>query len=301
MTMRVGLIGTGWWATSVHAPSLARHPNIDFVGVYGRDPARTAALSKLCGARPYADPARLIDDVDALSFAVPPAVQADLAVRAAGRGRHLLLEKPIATSVADARRIEDAVTAAGSAAIVFFTHRFMTSTQAWLARLRQQGGWTCAHMDITYSSPALETRSPWRHEHGALWDLGPHVLSLLVPVLGDVTAIVAARGRGDQVHLIMQHSTGRSSTASVTLTAPAAIGTHLAVDGEAGREVLPTPALETPNMVTAHQAALDALLELADQPARGHPCDVHFGARVVEVLDAARRSLADGCRLELAT
>ncbi len=47
------------------------------------------------------------------------------------------------------------------------------------------------------------------------------------------------------------------------------------------------------------QAALDALLDLADHPERGHACDVHFGARVVAVLDAARRSLANGCRIEL--
>src|SRR5579859_47098 len=297
--LRVGLIGTGWWATTVHAPSLAEHPKIDFVGVWGRDQARTAELSAARGARAYANLDRLIDDVEALSFAVPPAVQADLAVRAAVRGRHLLLEKPIATSLTDARRLEDAVAATGGASIVFFTHRFVASTQAWLERLRRRGGWTCAHMDITFSSPSLETRSPWRHEHGALWDLGPHVLSVLVPLLGDVTGVVADRGRGDQVHLIMQHSTGGSSTASVTLTAPTAIGTHLLVDGEAGREALPTPSLEPPLMVAAHQTALSALLDLADHPDRGHPCDVHFGARVVDVLDAARRSIANGCRIEI--
>jgi len=299
--MRVGLIGTGWWATTVHAPSLAEHPMVDFVGVWGRDHVRAAELSAACGARAYADPERLIDDVDALSFAVPPAVQADLAVRAAIRGRHLLLEKPIATSLADARRLEDAVAANGVASIVFFTHRFMVSTSEWLERMCQRGGWTCAHMDITFSSPGLETRSPWRHEHGALWDLGPHVLSVLVPLVGDVTAVMAGRGYRDQVHLIMHHATGRSSTASVTLTAPAAIGTHVSVNGEAGREVLPPPVLETPLLVAAHQAALDALLDLADHPARGHPCDVHFGARVVEVLDAARRSLTEGRRIELTT
>jgi len=69
----------------------------------------------------------------------------------------------------------------------------------------------------------------------------------------------------------------------------------------AGREVLPPPVLETPLMVAAHKAAVDALLELADHPASGHACDVHFGARVVQVLDAARRSLADGCRIQRAT
>ena len=92
--MRVGLIGTGWWATTVHAPSLAEHPKVDFVGVWGRDPARTAELSeRVRRSRVCAIPDRLIDDVDALSFAVPPAVQADLAVRAAERGRHLLAGK----------------------------------------------------------------------------------------------------------------------------------------------------------------------------------------------------------------
>jgi hypothetical protein len=52
-------------------------------------------------------------------------------------------------------------------------------------------------------------------------------------------------------------------------------------------------------MVAAHQAGLDALLDLAHHPGRGHPCYVHFGARVVEVLDAARRSLVNGCRIQL--
>ena len=64
--------------------------------------------------------------------------------------------------------------------------------------------------------------------------------------------------------------------------------------------VLPPPSLETPRLVVAHEAALDALLDLADHPDRGHPCDVHFGARVVQILDAARRSLAEGCLIELA-
>jgi len=297
--MRVGLIGTGWWATTIHAPSLAAHPAIDFVGIWGRDQARTAELSAACGAREYVDLDSLIDDVDALSFAVPPAIQANLAVRAAGRGRHLLLEKPIATSLAEAQRLENAVAATGVASIIFFTHRFLTATSEWLARMGQRGGWTCAHVDITFSSSGLETRSPWRYEHGALWDLGPHVLSLVVPLLGEVSAVVAARGHGDQVHLIMQHAAGRSSTASVSLTAPVAIGTHVWVDGEAGRDVLPPPSLETPLVVAAHQAALDALLTLADQQGRGHPCDVRFGARVVEVLDGARRSLANGCRSEI--
>jgi predicted dehydrogenase len=303
LAMRVGLIGTGPWASTVHAASLAQHPTIEFAGVWGRDPARTADLSSKSGARAYADPERLMDEVDALSFAVPPAVQADLALRAARRGCHVLLEKPIATSVVDARRLEAEVAAAGVASIVFFTHRFIAGTQAWLERVRERGGLFCARAEIAFSVPledGAQARSAWRREYGALWDLGPHALSLLVPLLDEVTAVVAGAGRGDQVNLILQHPRNCSSTASVSLTAPpAGTGTHLNTDGEDGRQTLPEPSLENTLVVAAHQAALDALIDLAAHSQRGHPCDVHFGARVVEVLDAAQRSLASGCRVEV--
>jgi predicted dehydrogenase len=298
--MRIGLIGTGRWAQTVHAPSLARHGNVDFAGVWGRDPARTAEMSSRFGVRPYAQPEELIEAVDALAFAVPPAVQAEVARRAAERGRHLLLEKPIATSLIDARRLEEEVTRAGVASIVFFTHRFFPQTQSWLDRVRTAGGLYFGRVEIAFSALAALSESPWRREYGALWDLGPHALSLLVPLLGEVTTVVAERGGGDQVHVIMRHEPDNSSVASVTLTAPSATGTNVYVDGERGRETLPSTPLEPPNLIGAHMAAVDALLGVAAQSDRRHPCDVRFGARVVQVLDAAQRSLASSHRIELA-
>ena len=74
-----------------------------------------------------------------MTFAVPPDVQAEIATRAAARGRHLLLEKPIATSVADALQLERAVADAGVASVVFFTRRFVPDTVAWLARAAEVG------------------------------------------------------------------------------------------------------------------------------------------------------------------
>jgi predicted dehydrogenase len=303
VTMRLGLIGTGDWATNVHAPSLAEHPGVEFVGLWGRDQARTAAMSGRFGIQAYADPERLIEDVDALAFAVPPAVQADLAVRAAQRGRHVLLEKPVATSVLDARRLEHAVAGADVASIVFFTWRFVAQTQAWLEHVGQLGGWLCGRAEIAfniYVEDGPQAASLWRHEYGALWDLGPHALSLLVPVLGEVTAVVAGAGRGDQVHLIMQHTEGRASSTSLTLTAPsAATGTCVYFDGECGRETLSPRSLDLIHVLAAHRAALDALIDRAGHPNRSHPCDVHRGARVVEVLHAAQQSLSSGCRVEV--
>jgi predicted dehydrogenase len=301
--MRFGLIGTGYWARMVHAPSLAHHSAVEFVGVWGRDPARTADLTGETGLRAYADPDSLIEDVDALSFAVPPAVQAGIAVRAAKRGCHVLLEKPIATSVADARRIEETVAEADIASIVFFTRRFISETQVWLRHVSERGGWYCGRAETTvniFVEGGPYAGSSWRREYGALWDVGPHALALLVPVLGEVTSVTAGAGRGDQVHLIMQHGDGRTSTASLTLTAPtAATGSCLYVDGEHGRATYPARALEMSEIVAAHQAAVDALIDQAGRPDRGHPCDVHFGARVVEVLDAAQQSLSTGCRVAI--
>jgi predicted dehydrogenase len=300
--LRLGLIGTGNWARTVHAPSAAGHPDIDFVGVWGRDHGRATTVAREFGIQAYPDVETLFERVDAVSFAVPPPVQVNIALRAAQHGRHLLLEKPIATTVADALRLERAVADAHVASIVFFTQRFLPGTQRWLAGVMPQGGWVAGRAEITLSS-SVDGRtgavSGWRREFGALWDIGPHALALLWPVLGDVRAVVAGTGDGDQVHLVLRHEEGRSSTVSLTLTAPlAATGRSLSVYGAHGRATLPPSPLDTTEMVTAHRAAVDALIEAA-HGGHNHPCDVHFGVRVVEVLAAAQQSLATGCRVEV--
>ena len=80
--------------------------------------------------------------MDAVAFAVPPHVQAPLAVRAAQAGKHLLLEKPIALSVDDADKLVAAVEAADVASVVFFTWRFNTEIRAWLTDEHARGGWS---------------------------------------------------------------------------------------------------------------------------------------------------------------
>ncbi len=86
MTVRIGLFGTGHWAEEVHAPALLAAPEVELVGVWGRDTARTASFADRLGCRPYA----------AVDVALPPDVQASVAVDAAAAGRHLLLDKPLA-------------------------------------------------------------------------------------------------------------------------------------------------------------------------------------------------------------
>jgi predicted dehydrogenase len=143
-----------------------------------------------------------------------------------------------------------------------------------------------------YAAGGPFASSAWRREYGALWDIGPHALAFLWPVLGKVTAVVAGRGIEDQVHLIMRHAGGASSSASVALTAPpAAVGRTVYFDGEHGRWTLPTSATDHTQTVRAHQSATDALIQQSPEIHPRHPCDAHFGARVVEVLAAAEQSL----------
>jgi predicted dehydrogenase len=292
--MRFGVLGTGFWAREVHAASLAEHPDAELVGVWGRDLAKAKALGAHYDVPGFSDLDQLLDRVDAVSFSLPPHVQAPLAVRAAEAGKHLLLEKPIALGVEPADRLVDAVRSNGVASVVFFTFRFHRSTATWLeqaARTKPAGGagsWLGSLAGSPFDS------SPWRKERGALWDIGPHALSLFLPALGPVTSVQAGAGRGDTVHLVLTHESGAASTISLSHTvASMSGGTEFFVHGDAGRITLLPEA--GPAAPAAHRVAVTELVQAATTGGT-HPCDVGFGREVVAVLAAAQRALGTGCR-----
>ncbi|MHC3467097.1 Gfo/Idh/MocA family protein [Streptomyces sp. 7R007] len=291
--MRTGLLGTGPWARMAHAPALAEHDGVEFAGVWGRRPEAAKDLADRYGARAYDDVDELLADVDAVAVALPPAVQAELAVRAARAGCHLLLDKPVATTVDQARAVADAAAEADIASVVFFTTRFLAETDAWITRQADAGGWFTARAEwlgAVFTSDSPFADSPWRREKGALWDVGPHALSVLLPVLGDARRVTAAaHGPGDTAHLVLDHAGGASSTLTLSLTAPpAAAGATVELRGESGVTVLPE---SSDGAVTALVRAADALLTAA-RTGRPHPCDAAFGARVTEILAEGERLLA---------
>src|SRR4030095_10754321 len=98
--------------------------------------------------------------------------------------------------------------------------------------------------------------SPWARAKGALWALGPHVLSLALPVLGPVDRVTAATGLGDTVHLVLGHDGGASSTLTMSQTVPPpAAWIGLAVYGHAGRPATPPVELTPPPNDHAHPPA----------------------------------------------
>ncbi|MEU6658979.1 Gfo/Idh/MocA family oxidoreductase [Streptomyces sp. NPDC046821] len=291
--LRVGLVGTGAWASDTHAAALRAHSGTDLVGVWGRRPEAAAEVAAAHGARAYEDVDDLFAACDAVAFAVPPDVQAPLAARAAAAGCHLLLEKPLATTVAGAREVAEAVRDAGVASVVFFTLRFATATAGWLARQAAEGGWFTGRADwygALYSpcDTSAQATSDWRVGRGALWDVGPHALSVLIPVLGDVTSVTAARGPADTVHLVLTHTSGASATATLSLTAPArTAGITVELRGESGIASIPSGGAP----VDAYGEAIGALLESV-RSGRPHPCDARFALRVTEILASAEAGLA---------
>ncbi|MGW5876234.1 Gfo/Idh/MocA family protein [Nocardiopsis terrae] len=294
MGLRFGLLGTGHWARETQGAALAAHPEAALTGVWGRDPAKTAALAARLGTRPYEDVDALIADVDAVAIALPPDVQGELALRAARAGRHLLLDKPVALSTEAADAIVAETEARGLASVVFFTSRFSDTVNDFLAGAAADGGWHGVRATLFASifQPGNPYgASPWRRAKGGLWDVGPHVLSVVLPVLGPVEEVTAVTGPRDSTHVLTRHRDGAVGSLSVTLDAAPEANTF-AVDlyGEHGWR--PVPGGDR-SAVEAFGAAVDRLSEQV-RGGPGDPCDVRFGREVVAVLAAAEASAGTG-------
>ena len=186
--------------------------------MWGRDGTAAAELAAGYDARPYDDIDAFLAEVDGVAFAVPPDVQAPIAMRAARAGKHLLLEKPIALSEAEADALVEAVEAGHVASVVFFTLRFRTEIRAWLADVTDRGGWA-GGVSSWFGSSLLESspfNTPWRRDKGALWDLGPHLVSVSWASLGPVTSVTGDAGLADVSYLILHHQDGTTSTVTVS-------------------------------------------------------------------------------------
>ena len=288
--LRFGLVGTGHWAQIAHAPALAATAGIELAAVWGRDLARARRLAATHNAVAHEDLGSFLADVDAVAFSVPPDVQAPIAERAANAGKHLLLEKPVALTDSAADALVNAVDRARVASVVFFTARFQPEVRGWLADVTARAGWLGgAAVLLGRNLESGPFNTPWRREKGALWDVAPHVISLLWASLGPVTSVTADAGLADITHLILHHRSGVTSTATITLNAPdPAAEFDLYLWGESGKSVLPA---RGDDPVAALRTALTELAANARSGQVSHPCDVRFGRDIGRVLADAQHQL----------
>ena len=182
----VGLIGYGLAGRAFHAPYVGATPGMELRAVVSRDPAKVHA--DLPDMRVVPDVAALLAEpgIDLVVVASPDAHHAEHALAALGADKHVLIDKPFATSLADARRVAAAGDAAGKLVTVFQNRRWDADFRT-LRRLMAEGALGEivqfeSHFDRWRPTPS----GLWKEarEGGAWLDLGPHLVDQALVLFG---------------------------------------------------------------------------------------------------------------------
>lgn len=196
--LSIGVIGAGSIA-SKHLQSYAANPDVEIVGIHDLNHARSREKAATFGARhAYETLQELLDDssIDAVSVCSWNDSHAELAIAALEAGKHVLLEKPLSKTVAEAEAIADAVARTGKRLQVGFVRRYSQNARVLksfvdagelgemyyaratnIRRLGNPGGWF-----------ADSTRSGG----GPLIDIGVHVLDLCWYLMGAPKAVTVS-------------------------------------------------------------------------------------------------------------
>lgn len=210
--MKIGLLGTGFGIA--HARIYHTHPQVSEVVVFGRTPAKLQAFADDFGYATTTDPASIYDDpaIDLVDVCLPTTLHADHVTRALDAGKHVLCELPLATTMADARRIVHAQAASDRQVFVDMFGRFDPATQ-YLHTAITQGSYG------TLKTLSIETRT------ALLWEgyqLGLDTIAMDV-LHSSLDAIATALGRPESMTTIGVGKDPGGSAAEVLLGYPAAI------------------------------------------------------------------------------
>ena len=212
--MRVGLVGAGFMG-GVHLNAYAAIPEVEVVGVADARFESAVAGAEIVGARPYASYEELVaaEDVEVVDVCLPTGFHRELAVRAAGEGRHVILEKPIARTIEDAREILDAFPDGGPRLFVGHVVRFFPEYVGIRDKIEAGDLGTVGVVRTSRRSPFLmgwnDWYADWRISGGVLLDLVIHDFDFLRWSLGEVERVYA---RG-----VLGHEYNRLDYALVTL------------------------------------------------------------------------------------
>lgn len=289
MTLRVGLVGAGPWAELFHAPMLAAGPRTSLAAVWARRPEAAAQLAAAYDVAHTSSFEDLLATCEAVAFAVPPPVQALLAPQAARAGKHLLLEKPLGFTPAEAEAIADAADAGGVQSLVVLRNRFTAEGRSFVARARaaQPLGATAVFVSGA-ALPGSSFATPWRVEEGAMFDLAPHALDLLDAALGPVTGISAVGDPRRWLGVTLEHDGGAVSQVALSITTPGETGPFRIEAHTADGEVLFDGARsdDDPDV----QEAITTAFAEAVESGTAHPLDVHRGVFLQRLIAEAQSS-----------
>jgi UDP-N-acetylglucosamine 3-dehydrogenase len=250
VSVRFAVVGCGTAARHIHLPAL-RAAGVDVTVFASRSRASAEARRDEWGSGAVAErweDAVARDDVDAVVIAVPNAFHRDVAVAAATAGKHVLVDKPIATTTEDADEMIAAAKAHRVVLVPFQNTRFaapFVAAQQFVAagNLGEVTGFRAA---FGHAGPqAWAPQAEWFFDRslaggGCLIDLGVHVVDLVRCVTGDdivaVAALVNGR-RGDveaDAQLLARLRGGAIGTIHASWSSPSGSDQQLTVIGTKG-------------------------------------------------------------------
>jgi UDP-N-acetyl-2-amino-2-deoxyglucuronate dehydrogenase len=247
--LRFGIIGCGRIAPR-HAQSFQQVASSKLVAVADIIPSRAHHLAQEYGAEAHTDYAELLDrdDIDAVSVCVPSGLHAQVAIDAMQAGKHVLVEKPIAITLADADRMIETSKRCGRTLGVVLQNRYNHPMQT-LRRAIDEGklgrlylGNACVRWYRPQSYYEDGWHGTWAMDGGALMNQSIHHIDALQWLMGPVqevtayTATLAHTMEAEDVGVaILRFANGALATIEgSTLTWPQNLEGSVAVFGEHG-------------------------------------------------------------------
>jgi predicted dehydrogenase len=201
MRIRVGVVGAGTYGESLVQAFYSAHlmEEIDFAAVADLNPAVLEKMKRLYGLQGYTDYKEMFDkeSLDAVAVVTPDYLHKQIAVEAAARKIHVLVQKPLATDVQEGREM---LAAAGENKIMLYVdfHKRFDPAHIQLKQAVQSGklgeieyGYVCMEDKILVPSVWFKT---WAQYSSPAWFLGIHFYDLLYWTLGKAPVRVYATG-----------------------------------------------------------------------------------------------------------
>jgi predicted dehydrogenase len=186
--VRVGLIGYGYAGKTFHAPLIRAIEGLALVAVASSDAAKVHADLPGMTVRPT--PEALIADagIDLVVVATPNDTHAPLARAALAAGRHVVVDKPFALDLAEARALVRQADAAGRNLWVFHNRRWDSDYLSVQAAIARGDIGRVTHFESKFERFRPQVRDRWRERAGpgsGLWaDLGPHLIDQVLQQFG---------------------------------------------------------------------------------------------------------------------
>ncbi|HEV6954030.1 MAG TPA: Gfo/Idh/MocA family oxidoreductase [Promicromonospora sp.] len=218
MALRIGIVGYGGAGRQIHA-RLARAAGMTVTAVVARDPGRRVqAAGDWPGARLFHDLPAMLNDpglYDLVVIASPSGLHAEHAAAVSRAGTPFVLDKPIGTTAAEARRVVSTAASAGTPFTVFQNRRWDPEQLTLEALLRRGELGTVHTFERRWERWRPTPQQRWKENDvvggGLLLDLGPHLVDSATRLFGPVVAVYAetralSTPTEDDVFLVLHHA-----------------------------------------------------------------------------------------------